>query len=198
MGFQEEVLKQVRETELFKHVTRWLISEISVCKDVSFLGYNNTLPKIAASVCCQEAKLLTGNCTSSDGNGFGNADVNFLMSDGEKPVTVVSGTVVADGTEQGLYMLVPLSRSESSGLCSFDQNGCSRMHPSTGDVLSVLIFALPQHAWSSITEEKLQAEINCLVSIDNLPLLLQEEVIFLVYYDFQYYFQLIVVPTIFY
>ncbi|KAJ6874259.1 hypothetical protein NC651_032928 [Populus alba x Populus x berolinensis] len=171
---KEEVLKQVQGTELFKYVTRWLISEISTCK-AAISGRNNELPEIAANVCCQGAKLLTENFSSLDCMVFKKADVKFQKSDGEKPVTVVSGTVFTDGSEQGVDMLVPLTQTAASSLCDLDQNGCHGFHPSAGDVLSVLIFSLHQNTWSNIKDEKLQAEINSLVSIDNVPPLLQEE-----------------------
>jgi glutathione gamma-glutamylcysteinyltransferase len=90
----------------------------------------------------------------------------------------VSGTVFTDGSEQGVDMLVPLSQTAASSLCDLDQNGCHGFHPSAGDVLSVLIFSLHQNTWSNIKDEKLQAEINSLVSIGNVPPLLQEEVLF--------------------
>lgn len=175
---KEEVLKQVQGTELFKYVTRWLISEISTCK-AAISGRNNELPEIAANVCCQGAKLLTENFSSLDCMVFKKADVKFQKSDGEKPVTVVSGTVFTDGSEQGVDMLVPLTQTAASSLCDLDQNGCHGFHPSAGDVLSVLIFSLHQNTWSNIKDEKLQAEINSLVSIDNVPPLLQEEVLHL-------------------
>uniref|UniRef100_A0A6N2LAB7 glutathione gamma-glutamylcysteinyltransferase n=1 Tax=Salix viminalis TaxID=40686 RepID=A0A6N2LAB7_SALVM len=172
----EEVLKQVRGTELFKYVTRWLISEISTCKG-SFSSHNNELPEIAANVCCQGAKLFTGNFSSLDCMVLKKGGVKFLKSDGEKPVTVLSGTLFTDDSEQGVDILVPLSRTEASSLCDLDQNGCHGFHPSAGDVLTVLIFSLHQNTWSNIKDEKLQAEINSLVSIDNVPPLLQEEVL---------------------
>ncbi|KAB5527908.1 hypothetical protein DKX38_021755 [Salix brachista] len=176
LSIKEEVLKQVRGTELFKYVTRWLISEISTCKG-SFSGHNNELPEIASNVCCQGAKLFTGNFSSLDCMVFKKGGVKFLKSDGEKPVTVLSGTLFTDDSEQGVDILVPLSRTEASSLCDLDQNGCHGFHPSAGDVLTVLIFSLHQNTWSNIKDEKLQAEINSLVSIDNVPPLLQEEVL---------------------
>ncbi|CAK7349309.1 unnamed protein product [Dovyalis caffra] len=169
LSIKEEVLKQVQGTELFNYVTRWLVLEISTCQD-AISGHTGALPEIAANVCSQGAKLLAGKFSSLDCMGFKKEDVKFLKNDGEKSVTVVSGTVFTDGTEQGVDMLVPLSQTKASSLCDLCQNGCCGFHPSAGDVLTVLIFALPQNTWSSVKDEKLHAQIIRLVSIDNLPL----------------------------
>ncbi|KAJ0015046.1 hypothetical protein Pint_20195 [Pistacia integerrima] len=177
--FQEEVLKQIKETELFKHVTKWLASEISLCKVVASWDYKETFPEIGANICCQGAELLTGKLSLSDGTCCNETNVAFLKSGDDKPMTVVSGTVTTDGIEHKIETLVPLSRIDPSNLCDFGQSNCKGMHPSTGDVLTILLLALPQQTWSGIKEEKLRMQFSCLVSIDKVPSLLQREVLHL-------------------
>lgn len=167
-------MKQVQDTELFRHMIRWLASESSFCKEITSLGDKDGLPEIAANVCCKGAELLTGKhrkiCCKE-------MNVQFLNINGERPAAVVSGTLIANGNEQGIDMLVPLCQTNPSNLCEFDQGCCSGVHPSTADVLTVLLFALPQDTWAGIKEERLKAEMNSLVSIESLPPLLKDEVL---------------------
>ncbi|XP_022758468.1 glutathione gamma-glutamylcysteinyltransferase 3-like isoform X2 [Durio zibethinus] len=176
LALKEEVLKQIRETELFKHVTRYLAFESSLCKNLAPSGYKDGLADIAANVCCQGAKLLTGKIRSANGLCCKDMIVKLLKAESKEAVTVVSGTVITDGTEQMVDMLIPSSQTEPSCFCDFDQNSCCGIHPSIGDGLTVLLFSLPQDTWLGLKEEKLQAEMKGLTSVDSLPTLLQEEV----------------------
>ncbi|KAA8543397.1 hypothetical protein F0562_021108 [Nyssa sinensis] len=171
-----EVLKQVQETELFEHVTKWLTSGSSYCKDITHFSDKDTLPEIAADVCCQGADLMNGKLGSSDTIVCKEVNVKSLETSGGKPVTVVSGIVITDGSEQRVDMLVPLSQRKPGSCCGIDSCNFSEMHPSTDDVLTVLLLALPPHTWSSIKKEKLREEMSNLVLTANLPPLLQNEV----------------------
>ncbi|KAL9431147.1 hypothetical protein AB3S75_026357 [Citrus x aurantiifolia] len=169
---KEEIFKQIKETEIFEHINTWLGSEISVCQ-----GYKQTLPEIAANVCCQGAQLLAGQLSSLDETCCKETNV---QAGGVSPMTLVSGKITTNGVEQGIDMLVPSSQTEPRNiLCDFDRSNCKGMHPSTADGLTVILLALPQHTWSGIKEEKLLTQLNRCVSIENIPSLLQQEVLHL-------------------
>ena len=171
--FQEEVLKQVQETALYRHVTEFLLSERSCCTNISKEAREDNLPDIAARVCCQGAGLLSG--LDSSGSCCQETCVKCFKVNGDKPVTVVSGTVVNSRGEQGVDMLVPLSHTEL-GCCGCTPSNRIGMYPASNDVLTVLLLALPPNTWSGVKEEKLLQEIRSLVSTESLPILLQEEV----------------------
>uniref|UniRef100_A0A1D1ZHP6 glutathione gamma-glutamylcysteinyltransferase n=1 Tax=Anthurium amnicola TaxID=1678845 RepID=A0A1D1ZHP6_9ARAE len=176
LAVKEEVLQQVHETELFNHASDCLSSWSPCCKVVKALSNKDSLPEIAASVCCQGAQLLSGNLGGRDGFCCRATCVKCLKSNGDMPLTVVSGTVVSGGNEQGVDVLVPMSTGKSGRYCS---NNCSVMHPASNDVFTVLLLALPPATWSSIKNGPLFEQMDSLVRTENLPDVLQDEVLHL-------------------
>ncbi|KAF7818450.1 glutathione gamma-glutamylcysteinyltransferase 1 [Senna tora] len=146
LSIKAEVLKQVQETQLFKHVASFLLN--SCCGLSSISGHWDTLPDIAASVCCQGAQILGGKLSSSAVYCCRETCMKCLKAEGDKPITMVCGTNI-------------------------------EMHPATSDVLTVLLLSLPSTTWAGIKDVHLLKKIDGLVSIDNLPTLLQEEVLHL-------------------
>lgn len=176
LKFQADVLEQIRSTALFKHVTAWLDSERSCCDTTASLDDKDMLSALATRVCCQGADLLTG-CRLSGGKCCSQINVKHLNVDSENPVTLISGTVTTGGnSEQGVDVLVPLCQRKPSSLCLCNEGQCIGMHPSTADVLTVLLLALPLHTWSGIKDEKLHLEVASLLTTENLLPLLSEEV----------------------
>jgi glutathione gamma-glutamylcysteinyltransferase len=170
---QEEVLKQVQETGLFKHVAAFLSSANSCCRNLLPLSHQDDFPDIAARVCCLGAEILAGR---SGKYCCQETCIKCLKANGDKHVTVVSGTVVNGKREHGVDVLVPSSRTKLGCCCSASSN-YSGIHPASNDVLTALLLALPPETWSGIKNEKLLQEISILVLTENLPTLLQEEVI---------------------
>lgn len=172
---QEEVLKQVQETDLFKHVGEFLSLESASCKMLE-PSHEDNLPEIAASVCCQGAEILNGNAGVSAGYCCRETCVRCVSANGDKPVTVVCGMVVNGNNEQEFDMLVPSSPQVRSECCFSGTKNGTRIHPAASDVLTTLLLALPAETWVGINEAKLLRELQKLVCTESLPTLLQEEV----------------------
>ncbi|XP_020220484.1 glutathione gamma-glutamylcysteinyltransferase 1 isoform X2 [Cajanus cajan] len=172
-GPSEEVLKQLQGTELFKYVNSYLSNSYNRQTTASVNG--NTLP---ASVCCQGPKILGGKPDSSVGYCCRETHMRSLKAEDDKPITTVSGTVVDGNSEHGVDVLISSSSGKLRYSCSNPNKNIS-MHPAGTDVLTVLLLSLPSTTWDGIIDEQLLAKIRDLVPIDNLPTLLQEEVLHL-------------------
>ena len=169
------MLKQVQETAIFKHVASFLSNSCSRQSPTSGDGDILFLPDIAASVCCQGAEILGGKLSSSAEFCCRETCMKCWKAEDDKPITMVCGTVVNGNSEQGVDVLIPSSPRKLCCTCS-SPSKYIRMHPASTDVLTVLLLSLPSTTWSGIKDELLLSEIDGLVSIENLPTLLQEEV----------------------
>ncbi|KAE8699532.1 Glutathione gamma-glutamylcysteinyltransferase 1 [Hibiscus syriacus] len=178
LSLKEAVLKQVQETGLFKHVVEFLSSVTLCCRNTPASSHENNLPDIAATVCCQGAELLSGKFGSPERYCCRETSITSLKANGDKPITLVSGTVVNGRSEQGVDVLVP-SCSNKLNCCGCSPTNCIGIYPAGNDVLTALLLALPPETWHGIKDEKLLSEMSSLVSTENLPILLQEEVLHL-------------------
>lgn len=181
---QSEVLKQVQETQLFKHVASFLSSSCNGLQ--SKIGHVDTFPDIAASVCCQGAEILDGKLSPSTVYCCRETCMKCVKAEGDKPITMVCGTVVNGNSEQGVDVLIP-SPQEPCCDCSVPSRDIE-MHPASSDVLTALLLSLPSTTWVGIKDGQVLKEIHELVSFDNLPTLLQEEVRISLYFAKKVYF----------
>lgn len=166
------MLKQVKETQLFKHVASFLSN--SCCRRASISGHGDTLPDIAASVCCQGAQILGGKLSSLAVYCCRETCMKCLKAEGDNPITMVCGTVVNGNSEQCVDVLIPSHPGRPSA-CTGSSNHIE-MHPASSDVLTALLLSLPSTTWAGIKDKQLLKEIDGLVSTNTLPTLLQEEV----------------------
>ena len=126
-------------------------------------------------MCCQGAAFLAGHLVSRDGFSCRETCIRCVQSNGDGLKTVISGTVVSEGNEQGVDLLLPTSPSRTSPCNSDLRNGVAK-YPSNADILTVLLLILHPNTWFGIKDAGLKAEFQSLVSTDNLPVLLKREV----------------------
>ncbi|CAO2161506.1 unnamed protein product [Urochloa humidicola] len=167
---KEKVLQLVRDTKLFMIVHDMQCARIKCCNNS--LSSQDSITRIAASVCCQGAAMLSGNLASRETCFKG------VQANGDGPNTVISGSVVSEGNEQGVDMLLPMSPCSMSPCISNLGNEIIK-YPSSADVLTVLLLALHPSTWLGIINQRLKAEFQNLVSTDNLPDVLRWEILHL-------------------
>ncbi|KAJ7972621.1 Phytochelatin Synthase, Glutathione gamma-glutamylcysteinyltransferase [Quillaja saponaria] len=147
LAIKEEVLTQVQETGLFKHVAVFLSNSCS--RQLPKSEHGDTLLDTAGRMCCQGAEYLGGKSSKSEAYCSRETCVKYLKNNGR------------------------------SHCCCSGSNNYIGMHPASHDVLTALLLSLPSETWAGIKDEKLLQEIHDLVSVENLPTLLQEEVLHL-------------------
>ncbi|CDY36968.1 BnaC09g17840D [Brassica napus] len=158
--WKQVVLKEVHETELFKHISKFFSS----------MDYEDILTYSAAKACCQGAEILSG--CSSKGFCCQETCVKCVKGSGEAEGTVVTGVVVRNGNEQRVDLLVPATQNDC-------ECGPKANYPAGEDVFTVLLLALTPQTWLGITDQALMHEMKQLVSMASLPTMLQEEVLHL-------------------
>ncbi|KAK3414575.1 hypothetical protein EUGRSUZ_H00436 [Eucalyptus grandis] len=177
LAIKEELLKQVQDTGLFKHIVHFL-SSTSCSRREPVFGGNENLHEIAASVCCQGLEILSGRSGTSNCSCCRETCLKCVNGSTDKPLTVLSATIVNGKSEEKVDMLVPQSMMK---LCcgAPDPNNCIRTQPIGSNILTALLLALPPETWSGIKDKKLLEEVQSLVLTGNLPAMLQEEVLHL-------------------
>ncbi|CAN7027974.1 unnamed protein product [Brassica oleracea var. botrytis] len=160
LNLKQVVLKEVHETELFKHISKFFSS----------MDYEDILTYSAAKACCQGAEILSG--CSSKGFCCQETCVKCVKGSGEAEGTVVTGVVVRNGNEQRVDLLAPATQTDC-------ECGPKANYPAGEDVFTVLLLALTPQTWLGITDQALMHEMKQLVSMASLPTMLQEEVLHL-------------------
>ncbi|GMP91680.1 hypothetical protein CsSME_00042269 [Camellia sinensis var. sinensis] len=166
---QDQLLMQLRETELHKRVSKWMDSMNSDSGFVTSSGNQHALLEIAANVASYGVKHSTlnpgssGRLYSTDSAGFSKGNYESVSVEMSEPVTC--------SREEGPGKMIQTIDPSTSG-CSVN-NG----HLIVNDALTMLLLALPSHMWSGIKEPNLSAEFNSRVSIESVPHILKKEVV---------------------
>uniref|UniRef100_A0ACD5VB30 Uncharacterized protein n=1 Tax=Avena sativa TaxID=4498 RepID=A0ACD5VB30_AVESA len=177
LNLKEKVLQEVRDTKLFRVVHELQYPKPPRCS-CSSSSDEESLAQIAATMCCQGAAFLAGNLVSRDGFCCRETCIRCVQANGNGLKTIISGTVISEGNEQGVDLLLPTSLSETSPGNSNMKNGVVK-YPSNADILTVLLLVLHPSTWFGIKDERLKAEFQSLVSTEDLPVLLKREILHL-------------------
>ncbi|KAL3680692.1 hypothetical protein R1sor_023648 [Riccia sorocarpa] len=170
-----KVMSQLRGTELYKIVFDWLsVSCVGCdCKLPSISGED--LPLFVRNACCHGAAVMSGMLYGSSGCCT-NASVAMRVTNTGKETLVISGSIeTVDGLRNHIDVLVPTSRCYGCGSGPNDADTCRPLHPSTGDLLTVLLFALPAETWKSVRNLQVQEKLIDVATCASLPQLLKLE-----------------------
>lgn len=157
-------------------MTDWLSSARLQFENLPTFVDKDSLTEIAANVCCQGAEILTGCHGAKAGFYCKKTCVTCLKSNGDNTTAIISGTVISGHNEQGVDVLLPSSPKKKTGQCTSCPANVIVTHPASNDILTVLLLALPPQTWTGLKDQKLSSEVQAIVSDENLPVVLQEEV----------------------
>lgn len=180
LAIKGEILQQIRATEMYKVVDKWASSGASCCT-LSFLAEAD-LFEIVKNCCCQGAATLCGMVGVAKEYFCKKACMRSMSTCDTASMAIVSGTVLANGSEQGIDVLVPTAAQIKQPPCCNRESSSTNFlqcYPAIKDLLTILLLALPPKTWDQIQEQGLQEEIYHLVSLDNLFTGLREEVLHL-------------------
>nr|AGC82138.1 phytochelatin synthase [Suaeda salsa] len=172
---KEDILMQVRGTKLFKHIKKWLLSAPSCMQNAILNGYDS-LDKIASEVCWQGARILGGKVGSCDSACDIKTQLRSSDYDNGDSVSVASGKVIMEDSENGVEMLVPCCQAQ---LCACGSKNTNKKHPLLADAITVLILALPPDTWNHLKDARLREEFCGIISTNNFSNLLQQEILHL-------------------
>lgn len=179
LAIKGEILQQIRATEMYKFVDKWALSATSCCTFSAEANFS----EIVKNCCCQGAATLCGMVGEAKEHFCKRACMRIMSTCDTASMEVVSGTVLANGSEQGIDVLVPTAAQIKHLPCYNNGESSSanflQWYPASKDLLTILLLALPPQTWHGIQKKELQEEIYRLVSLDNLLRGLREEVLHL-------------------
>ncbi|PKI71906.1 hypothetical protein CRG98_007674 [Punica granatum] len=185
LDVMDEVLKQVQETDLHQDVLEFLLSSSCCTRLPSSFNEEENLQKFVSSIRCKCAEILAGNIGCSGCSHCGETEncTKCISADdnNNNATTVLRETVAYGQNEEKVEMLIPFSQVKVEHRDSNDLGGnaCIKLQPAGSNILTVLLLALPPETWSRVKNPELQQEMYGIFSTENLPPLLQEEVLHL-------------------
>ncbi|KAL2621650.1 hypothetical protein R1flu_001855 [Riccia fluitans] len=175
LNAKSEVMSELRGTELYKIVLDWTSNSCvsSGCNLPSISEMD--LSSVVRNACCQGAAVLSG-MQSSNSVCREEASAIMRVNNSGTETLVVSGSVeTVDGLRSDIDVLVPTIRCYSCGSDPKDVESCHPLLPSTADLLTVLLFALPAETWKSIRNPAVQEEMITATTCALLPEVLKFE-----------------------
>ena len=161
---------------MYKVVDKWASSATTCCTFCAEANFS----EIVKNCCCQGAATLCGMVGEAKEHFCKRACMRNMSTCDTASMAVVSGTVRANGSEQGIDVLVPTAAQIKNPPCCNNGESSSanflQWYPASKDLLTVLLLALPPQTWHEIQKKELQEDIYRLVSLDNLFTGLREEV----------------------
>nr|BAB64932.1 phytochelatin synthase [Athyrium yokoscense] len=172
LHYKSKVLQQLRQTTVFALITKW-VEENCVKSSV-----NESLPNVIMQACCQGAAAFTGiKCSSNITCIKKEGEAEVRLNEDRGDTVVLSNKLLVDGCEQVIDALVPKISTLNTvgGPCQSSLEEDS-FHPTTRDLLAILLLALPTSMWEDIPNREVHSEICRIVSREELPFELRLEV----------------------